>query len=218
MTRVDADHAGAVTPGEFDEVVGVGAVAHFGRVPAPHQDVAAVEPVLALVAGDERAPDGGCSGVDGGPRVGIVDAETTAVQVQQAAGGVRAIELVVGAGAVGDKERAVAVFGFDALELSGDAVEGFVPGNALELAFAACPRPFERMQQPVGVVLAAQVGASARTGTQLGSSEAVRPVVSVQPDDTSVFEVGDQQTASAAVVGRTADTDFLDNIRKAHIQ
>ena len=127
VARVDADHAGAITPGEFDEVVGVGAVAHFGGVPAPHQDVAAVEPVLALVAGDERAPDGGRGRIDGGPRVGVGYAETAAVQVHQAAGGVRAVELVVGAGAVGDKQRSVAVVGFDALELGGDGIQGFIP-------------------------------------------------------------------------------------------
>ena len=136
MTRVDADHAGAVLAGEFDEVVGVGAVAHLGRVPAPHQDVAAVEPVLALVAGDERAVDGGRGRVDGGPRVGVVDAQAAAVQVHQAAGGVRAVELVVGAGAVGDEQGPVAVFCFDALELGSDGIQGFIPGNR-----SNCPSP-----------------------------------------------------------------------------
>ena len=88
VTRVDADHSGAVLAGELDEVVGVGAIAHFGRVPAPHQDVAAVEPVLPLIAGDQRAVDGGRGRVDGRPGVGVVDAETAAVQVHQAAGDV----------------------------------------------------------------------------------------------------------------------------------
>ena len=109
VARVDAHHAGAVLAGEFDEVVGVGAVAHFGRVPAPHQDVAAVEPVLALVAGDQRAVDGGRGRINGGPRVGVGYAEAAAVQVHQAAGGVRAVELVVGAGAVGHEQGFVTV-------------------------------------------------------------------------------------------------------------
>jgi len=98
--------------------------------------------------------------------------------------------------------------GFDALELGGDGLEGFVPGDALELTFAACPGPFERMQQPVGVVLAAQVGPPARAGAQLGGGEAVWAVVAVEAGDASVFDMGDQQAASAAVVGRAADADF----------
>lgn len=164
MARIDADDFRAVLAGEFDKVVGVGAVAHFGGIPAPHQDVAAVEPVLALVAGDERTPDGGRGGVDGGPRVGVVDAKAAAVVVHQAAGGVRAVELVVGAGAVGDKQGAVAIGGFDALKLRGDGVEGFVPGDAFKFTVAPFSGSPERIKQAVGVVLAAQVGASARAG------------------------------------------------------
>jgi len=115
--------------------------------------------------------------------------------------------LVVGAGAVGDKQGFVAVGGFDAFELGGDGVEGFIPGNLLELPFAAFARPFERMQQPVWVILAAQISPSTRAGTQLRSGEAVGAVVGVEARDTSVFDVGDQQAAPAAVVGRAADAD-----------
>jgi len=43
------------------------------------------------------------------------------------------------------------------------------------------------------------------------------PKASVKPDDVPVLDVRGQQTASAAVVGRAADTDFLDGIKKAHI-
>jgi hypothetical protein len=78
-----------------------------------------------------------------------------------------------------------------------------------ELAFAACPGAFERMQQPVGVVLAAQVGPSARAGAQLRGGEAVRAVVGVEAGDApSVFDVGDEQAASAAVVGRQSTNKF----------
>ena len=73
------------------------------------------------------------------------------------------------------------------------------------------------MEQPVGVVLAAQVGPSARAGAQLRGGETIRAVVGVEAGDASVFDVGDEQTASAAVVGGAANADFLDGIRKAHI-
>ena len=64
------------------------------------------------------------------------------------------------------------------------------------------------MQQPVGVILAAQVGTSARAGAQLRRGERIGAVVGVEADDASVLDVRDQQTASAAVVGGAADADF----------
>ena len=59
MARVDANHMRASFARQLDKVIAVGAVAHFGRIPAPHQDVFRIQPVLALVAGDKRAVDGG---------------------------------------------------------------------------------------------------------------------------------------------------------------
>ena len=70
------------------------------------------------------------------------------------------------------------------------------------------------MEQPIGVVLAAQVGPSTRAGAQLRRGERIRPVVGVQAGDAPVLDVRDQQAASAAVVGRAADADFLDGTGK----
>jgi len=64
------------------------------------------------------------------------------------------------------------------------------------------------MQQSVGMVLAAQVSPSARAGAQLGGGDGIGAVVGVEADDASVFDVGDEQAASAAVVGGAADADF----------
>jgi hypothetical protein len=47
----------------------------------------------------------------------------------------------------------------------------------------------------------------------LRRGEAVGAVVGVEAGDASVFDVGDQQAASPAVVGGAADTDFLDICR-----
>jgi len=91
--------------------------------------------------------------------------------------------------------------------LGDNGIEGFVPGDAGELAFAAFAGALERIEQAVGVVLAAQVGASARAGAQLRGGEGIRAVVGVETGDASVFEVGDEETASAAVVGGAAYPD-----------
>ncbi len=164
VTRVNANHARAVFPRKFDEVIGVGAVAHLGGVPAPHDDVAAVEPVLPLVARDERAVDGGRGDVGRAPRIGVVNAETAAKEIHQTAGDVRPVELVITPRAVRDEKRVVAVLGLDSNHLAGDFAQSLVPRNADELPLAALPHPFQRIQQPIGMILSAQIGTSAGAG------------------------------------------------------
>ena len=103
MTRVNADHVRPGLARTFNKIITVGAIPHLGRVPTPHQDVSRVQPILALVAGDERAIDGGRGQVGGGPGVGVVDSQAAAVQVHQAAGHMRAVELVITARAIWNK-------------------------------------------------------------------------------------------------------------------
>lgn len=112
----------------------------------------------------------------------------------------RAVELVVTAGVIRDEQALVAVDGFDALELGGNGIEGFVPGDACELGGAARPGAFEWVEQPIGVVLAAQIGASARAGAQLRGGEGIGAVVGIEGGDFSVPDMGDEQAGSAAVV------------------
>ncbi len=137
VARVDANDARAGLTGQLEEVIAVGAVAHLGGVPTPHQDVFGIEPVLPLIAGDEGAVHGGRGEIDGAPRIGVVDAQAAAEEIQQATGDMRAIELVVGAGAIGNEQRGVAVTVLDALHFAGKGVERLVPGNGGELALAA---------------------------------------------------------------------------------
>ena len=167
MAWVDADHLCSIFACQLDEVIAVGAVAHFSRVPAPHDDVAAVEPILALVAGHQGSINGGGGDIDCPPRVGVVDTETTPKQVHQAASGVRAVELVVAARPVRHKQGFVAIFLFNPLHLPCDKVESFLPCYAHKFAFPAPSYPFERVQETVRMVLPAQVGAATCTGTQL---------------------------------------------------
>ena len=63
------------------------------------------------------------------------------------------------------------------------------------------------------MILPAQIGPAPRTGAQLRGGEGIRAVVGVETGDASVFEVGDEQAASAAVVGGAAGADFLDGGR-----
>jgi hypothetical protein len=121
---------------------------------------------------------------------------------------VGAIELIVRAGAVRDEKCLVAIAGFDARELGGHGIQGFIPRDALEFALTAFASSFEGMKQPFGVVLAAQVGPSARAGAQLRGRQAVGAVISVQAGDAPIFNMGDQQAAATAVVSRASNTDF----------
>ena len=137
VARIEADHAGAAPSRLEDEVVAVGAVAGLGGVPAPHEDEPRVDPVLPLVAAPGGAGGGGRRDVGGPPAVAVVVAEVAAEAVQEAAGGLRAGELGVAAGAVGDEEGAVAVAVADPGELRGHLVERLVPGDGCELTGAA---------------------------------------------------------------------------------
>ena len=117
----------------------------------------------------------------------------------------------------GTNRAELPIFVFDTFELPRDGIQRFIPGDALEVPVAPFPDSFERMRQPVGMILPAQIGPPPRTGAQLRRSEGIRPVVGIQTDDAPVLDVRDQQAAPAAVVGRAANTDFLDGMRKAHI-
>ena len=207
VARVDADDARAGLTGQLEEVIAVGAVAHLGGIPTPHQDVFGIEPVLPLIAGDERAIDGGRGEIDGAPRIGVVDAQAAAEEIHQAAGDVRAIELVVGAGAIGNEQRGVAVPVLDALHFAGKAVERLVPGDGRELALAAFADALERSRETVGVVLAAEIGTAAHAGAQLRRGEGIGAVICVEADDATGLDVGDQHATPAAVVGGAADAD-----------
>jgi hypothetical protein len=76
--------------------------------------------------------------------------------------------------------------------LSGNGVEGFIPGDAGKPAFAAPASPFKWIHQAVGVVLPAQVSPPAGTRPQLGSRQAVRAVVGIQANDAAILNPGDE--------------------------
>ena len=99
-----------------------------------------------------------------GHRVVVVDAEAAAREVQQPARQVRAVELVVAAGAVGHEERAAAVGVAHAPDLAADEVERLVPARSARSAPRRAPRRAAAGAAAVGVVLTPQVGAASRAG------------------------------------------------------
>ncbi len=207
QARVDAHHPGSILARFLDKEIAVGAIPHLGRVPTPHQDIAGVQPILALVAGLQRAINSRGRQVGRPPGIAVINPQAAAEQVQQAAGGLRTIELVITTGTIGDEQGTVAILLAHAQQLLGQQIQGLIPGNALETAFAAPADPLERMLQPVRMVLAPQVGPAARTGAQLGRREQIRPVIGIQPGDPPILNVGLQQAAAAAIVRRTPHPD-----------
>ena len=206
---VDTHNTSPTLPRQLHKVVAVGSVAHLGRVPTPHQDEPGIQPILALVARMQGAIHRWRGDVDGGPAITVIDAQAAAKEVHQPAGCLRAIDLVVAARAIGHEQSAVAIGIFDALHFARHGIQGFVPRDALELALAAFPHPLHRVLEPVGMVLAPQIGPPARAGTQLRCRQRIRPVVSVEPGDDAppagvLLDVGHQQAAAAAIVGWAA--------------
>jgi hypothetical protein len=57
------------------------------------------------------------------------------------------------------------------------------------------------------MVLSAEVGPPAHASAELGSGEGVRAVVGAQAGDDAVLDMGNEQTAPAAVVSRAAHPD-----------
>jgi hypothetical protein len=97
---------------------------------------------------------------------------------------------------------------FDAPELGGDAVEGLVPADALELALAPLPCPLHRELKAVGVILAFAIGPAADAGPELGVGDGVaRTVVRLDANDAAVADEDLEQAAPAAVVGGAAGPD-----------
>ena len=77
----------------------------------------------------------------------------------------------------------------------------------MELPAPARTNASKRLSQPVGVILAAQIGASAHAGAQLGRRNRIRAVIRLEPHDAPVAYVRDQQAAPSTVMCRAADPD-----------
>lgn len=75
----------------------------------------------------------------------------------------------------------------------------------MEAGLTAFSCPFEGVFEPVGVILATQVGVAAHTCQQAGIIDTViGAVIGFESGDNTIANVSDQQTAPAAVMSRTA--------------
>ncbi len=77
----------------------------------------------------------------------------------------------------------------------------------MELSAPARTEASKGLSQPVGVILSAEIGASAHAGAQLRRGDRIRAVIRLEPNNAPVAHMGDQQTASAAVMSRAANPD-----------
>ena len=206
--RVDADRAGAALPGQPDEIFAVRPVAHLGRIPAPHQEVFGVEPILPLVPGDRRPVDGRRRGRNAGPGIAVVEAERAPDAIEEPLGGLAPGQLAVAARPVGHEEGGIAVSLSDPEDLPGDAVGGLVPRDPLETPRPSGADAFHGIFQPVGVILTVPVGPAPDTGPELGIGDRVgRTVVAFDAGDDTVPDKDPEHAAAAAVVRRTAGPD-----------
>ena len=141
--------------------------------------------------------------VDRPPTVAVIDSQAAAEQIHQPPGSLRAVELVVAPGAVGHKQSAVAVLLSDAQHFPA-AVSRPHPRRCARISPRRVPHPLQRVLQPVGVILPAQVSPAAHAGAQLWGCGDIGPVVRLQPGDHPILYMGDQQAAPAAVMRRAA--------------
>src|SRR5690606_16312090 len=115
-----------------------------------------------------------------------------------------------GAGRVVDVHRLRAVVIQHFLELCGNGVVRFFPGDALEFAFAALADALHRVLQPVGVVdaLADRAATRARTHLLAFAIHVVAGVVGLDADDLAVPD-GQAERAAAGAVHQARAPDGL---------
>ena len=87
---------------------------------------------------------------------------------------------------------------------------GLHPRKSDEIPVPTPAGAFKRSQQPVGMVLAPEICPPTHAGAQLRRSQRIRAIVGVEASDAAILDMGDEQAATPAVVGRAADTDLLD--------
>ena len=120
---------------------------------------------------------------------------------------------------VGDVHGLVAVLVDDALELAGDRVNGLVPRDLLELAFAALADALHGVVDAVGVREPAAVRTTAQAGARLHLVEAgVLARVGFHPGDLVVLHVELQAATAGTVDGAVAPRrGLLDGLRRSGV-
>ena len=155
---------------------------------------------LRDVGGRARAVGHREGGGDLGGRIGAVVLEIAAAEIEQAPPGAAGVDERLLARAVLPVERFVAVLLDGLAELVGDGLEGLVPGDALETAFAALADALHRVLEPVGTVEALAHVAALEAGAQLAHLAAVlHGVVGFDADHGAVLRVRAKRAALAAV-------------------
>ena len=171
--RVDAHHLGAAFTGLVERVQ----AAHGGAHGAADEDQVAQVLVVGLdLAGAREAL--AVHPVATGDRGGVAGARVA--DVVRGAERERDPLGVGGEGVRRGDDGLLAVLGDDVLELRGDVVEGFVPGDFLELAFTAFAHALERLPDAQRVVPDPHRGGGAAAVAALG-------VIRIREDANRLF-------------------------------
>ena len=83
------------------------------------------------------------------------------------------------------------------LQFARRLVQGFVPGNALELPFAPAAHPLQGIQQAVRSIDPLAVGAASEAAAKLR----LLAVIRLNPGDDAVLDVDPHEAGAAAVAG-----------------
>ena len=206
-SRVNTHDTRAAFSGLRDKVIRIRAVTHLRRIPAPHQDVPGIQPVLTLTADLQCPIHRRCGHIDTGPGIAVVDTQAAAEHIHEAPRHVAAIGIGVTARAIGHEHGRVAVRFLDAVHLIGHTPQGLIPRNALEFALPALAGAFHGILQAIWMVLAPTVGSPARARPKLRIGHVIcGAVVTLNAGNDPVLDVNLEQTLAPAVVRRATHT------------
>jgi hypothetical protein len=179
------------------------------RIPAPHDHQAGLGVGVVLVAvldGPKGPARAGRRALIRRHAPGIGTApEHPQEAPQQAFDLVRLVQHAVGGTSIALVEQCLWAVGILDLEhLCGNEVQGFIPRNTFELAFAALADPHHGIQQALGRVQALAIGTAAQATAKLRlfprvlAEKAIllkAPIVSRDPHDDIALLVGNQRMA-----------------------
>lgn len=194
VDRIDHDHLrlpaalGFARAGHLPGLSVSGAARDGGIVAEGHVELRIGD--FRDVRGRARAVGHREGGRDLSSRIGTVILQITAAEIEQAPPGSAGVDERLLARAVLPIERFVAILLDGLAKLVGDGLEGLVPGDALESAFAALAHALHRILQSIGTVEALAHVAALEAGAQLTHPAAVlHGVVGFDADHGAVLRV-----------------------------
>ena len=198
-SRINGDYLNSFLLDFGQSEGGIGVPDGYGRVPAPHDDQLGVKQILKRITGSHGAI--GCRRCVYGAfiRGGSPGAGVTSEHSQQLLCCSGAVQNCLAATAEEQHNAGIAIGVPDSYQLSRHGIQGFVPGDSLELAIAACAHSLHGVLQSVGGVKFLAISASPEAGTELG----LFPGVRFYSDNLAVLNMCLKHASSATIVAAT---------------